>query len=183
MIYRAGDTYHGKIFTTNPATGAAANADSALPVATASHNGTDDGSFALTVTNKATGEYDVSGVVPVGYVAFDTVNITATAIVGGLTGKSCIGSFTITNPLVLISGLIVSATALQIVVTITTASGIVSGGYLGRRLLFAATSSRPGFLTDPCNSHTVSGQVHTFGFAATQNEIGTAGDVVSVMGA
>lgn len=92
MSYKPGDTYYNEFTVQTPSTGAAVNADS-LPVATANHNGTDDATFTLTVTNLDTGRYKISGTIPTGYAAGDTVTPTIAATVGGVTGKLSLGSF------------------------------------------------------------------------------------------
>jgi hypothetical protein len=94
MPITAGSTYNAEFVTSNPTTGAAQNADS-LPVATANHNGTDDATFTLTVTNLDTGRYKVSGTVPSGYAAGDSVWITVAATVATIAGKAVIDSFPI----------------------------------------------------------------------------------------
>jgi hypothetical protein len=94
MQRKPGDAYSTEFTTSNPTTGAAANADS-LPVATANHNGTDDGTFsaALTVTNLDTGRYKITGTVPSGYAAGDTVTVTVAATCGGVAGKAKVDTF------------------------------------------------------------------------------------------
>jgi len=92
MGYRAGDAYYVEFTTANPVTGAAQTADS-LPVATANHNGVDDGSFTLTVALVDTGRYKVSGAVPGGYSGGDVVNVTVAATVNAIAGKAAVDRF------------------------------------------------------------------------------------------
>lgn len=86
MIYTPGQAYYKEFTTSNPTTGAAANAD-ALPAATANRNGADDAAFVLTVANLDTGRYKITGTVPAGYVEGDVVNVTVAATVGGVAAK------------------------------------------------------------------------------------------------
>ncbi|MDR3634346.1 MAG: hypothetical protein P4L84_11125 [Isosphaeraceae bacterium] len=92
MSYRPGDAYFSEFTTSNPTTLAAQNADS-LPVATANHNGQDDASFVLAVTNLDTGRYKVTGTIPSGYSPGDVVNITVAATVATVAGKLPIDGF------------------------------------------------------------------------------------------
>lgn len=93
-MYKPSDPFY-KVFTTSsPSTGAAVNADS-LPVATANHNGADDGAFTLTVTNIDAGRYKITGTVPSGYVKGDVVNVTVAATVSTIAGKATVDTFTI----------------------------------------------------------------------------------------
>lgn len=94
MSRKPGDSYYTEFTTANFSTGVAQTADS-LPVATANHNGTDDGAFALTVTLIDTGRYKISGTVPSSYAAGDTVIISISATVGGVAGKGAVDSFMI----------------------------------------------------------------------------------------
>lgn len=94
MSRKPGDAYYCEFVTANFSTGAAQSAD-ALPTATANHNGIDDAGFALTVAALDTGRYKITGAVPVGYVAGDTVAITVSAAVGGVSAKATVDSFTI----------------------------------------------------------------------------------------
>ena len=89
MGYDPGSSYYKEFATANPTTGAAQNADS-LPTATANHNGTDDGSFTLTVTNVATGRYKITGTVPSGYAAGDVVNVSVAATVSSVAGVAIV---------------------------------------------------------------------------------------------
>lgn len=84
--YLPSDTYYHQFTTANPNTGAAQNADS-LPTATANHNGVDDSSFVLTVTNVATGVYMITGTIPSGYAKGDVINIRVAATVAGTSGE------------------------------------------------------------------------------------------------
>lgn len=92
MNYKPSDSFYAEFTTSNPSTGAALNADS-LPVATAQQNGTDDGAFTLTVTNVDTGRYKITGTVPSGYAAGDTVVITVAATVSSVAAKAVVCSF------------------------------------------------------------------------------------------
>jgi hypothetical protein len=87
MGYRPGDTYHIG-FTTAVAGGAAGVPDSA-PTVTMNHNGSDDGSFAITVAAALdVGRYTASGTVPAGYTGGDTFDAFVVATIGGLVYKS-----------------------------------------------------------------------------------------------
>jgi len=96
MLYRPGDSYFTEFTTQRLETGVATDADS-LPVATANKNGTDDGSFTLTVTNLDTGRYKITGTVPGGYTAGDKVVVTVAATVNGVAGKARVDQFQITG--------------------------------------------------------------------------------------
>jgi hypothetical protein len=87
--YKPSDPYAKEFTTASPTTGAAQNADS-LPVATANRNGTDDGTFALTVANIDAGRYKITGTIPAGYVKGDVLNVTVAATVGGVAGKAVV---------------------------------------------------------------------------------------------
>lgn len=93
-MYKPGDAYYSEFTTSSPSTGAATNADS-LPVATANHNGTDDGTFALTVTNVDTGRYKITGTIPVGYAEGDDVSVSVAATVSSVAGKAITHQFNI----------------------------------------------------------------------------------------
>jgi hypothetical protein len=94
MSYKPSDAYYKEFTTASPSTGAAQDADS-LPTATANHNGTDDGSFSLTVTNLDTGRYKISATIPGGYARGDVVNVTVAATVATVAGKACVDTFVI----------------------------------------------------------------------------------------
>lgn len=83
-----GGIYVKEFTTSNPTTGAAQNADS-LPVATANHNGTDDGAFILTVLNLDTGRYKITGTVPA-YSKSDVLNVSVAATVAAIAGKAIV---------------------------------------------------------------------------------------------
>lgn len=91
-MYKPLDLYFKEFTTANPSTGAAVNADT-LPVATANHNGTDDGAFTLTVTNIDAGRYKIAGTVPSGYAGGDVVNITVAATCSSIAGKAVVDTF------------------------------------------------------------------------------------------
>jgi hypothetical protein len=96
MGYRAGDAYT-ILFPTTIAGGAAGNADS-LPVATANKNGTDDGTFTLTVANLDAGRYKATGTIPAGYVGGDVLNVTVAATIGGTATKARVDAQVIDRP-------------------------------------------------------------------------------------
>ena len=124
MIYKPGGAYYREFVTCNPATGAALNADS-TPVATANHNGTDDGTFTLTVTNLDTGRYKVTGTIPSGYAAGDVVGVSVSATVSAITGKAVVDTFGIdTKRFADLNDL--AATAIVSGGAITTSSGKVA---------------------------------------------------------
>lgn len=87
MAYIPGDSLSLQFTIQNPTTGAATDADS-LPTAVLSRNGTDDGAVTLTVTNKATGRYEITGTIPSGYAEADTIAVRVSATVGGIAGNS-----------------------------------------------------------------------------------------------
>ena len=89
MGYRAGDSYFKEFTTSDPTTGAAADA-TGTPVATPNHNGTDDGAFTLTVTHIDTGRYKITGTIPSGYVGGDVLNVTVAATVNTVPGKAAV---------------------------------------------------------------------------------------------
>ena len=92
MFYRPGDNYYSEFTTFN--VGGAVDADS-LPTATANCNGTDDGSFALTVTKIDTGRYKVTGTIPATYVSGNIVNVTVSATISTIVNKKRIDVFRI----------------------------------------------------------------------------------------
>jgi hypothetical protein len=92
VSYKPSDPFTKEFVTSSPTTGAAVNADT-LPVATANRNGTDDGTFALTVASIDTGRYKITGTIPAGYVAGDVVNVSVAATVGGVAGKAIVDTF------------------------------------------------------------------------------------------
>ena len=96
MAFIPGGTYFGVFTTQNPATGSVTSA-SALPVMTATHNGADDSTFALTVSLLDTGRYKVTGTIPSGYAYGDVVQIVAAATVNGVAGKALVDSFVLTQ--------------------------------------------------------------------------------------
>lgn len=91
---KPGDAYSGQFTTQSFETGAATDADS-LPVATATRNGADDGSFVLTVAKLDTGRYKVTGTVPAGYAAGDVVRVSVAATVDGVAGKGIVDGFVV----------------------------------------------------------------------------------------
>jgi len=92
MLYKPGSTYWGEFTTRRFDTGVRVDADS-LPTATMVKNGTDDGTVTLTVTDKGTGNYSVTGTIPVGYAAGDVVAIRVTATVNSVTDHAIIETF------------------------------------------------------------------------------------------
>jgi len=70
-------------FPVSGSTGAGTNADS-TPTCVFYKNNAVDATVVPTVSNPATGSYNGSAVVPVGYVAGDEVEVRATAVVGGI---------------------------------------------------------------------------------------------------
>lgn len=91
-MYKPGDGYCKEFVTSDPATGAARDADS-LPAATANRNGADDGAFALAVARLDTGRYKVTGTIPSGYASGDVVNVSVAATVNAVAGKAVIDTF------------------------------------------------------------------------------------------
>jgi hypothetical protein len=96
---RAGDSYYKEFVTSAPTTGSSTDADS-LPAATGNHNGTDDGTWVLTVVHMDTGRYKVTGTVPA-YSPGDTVNVSVAATVAGVSGKAVVDTFSIDRPALL----------------------------------------------------------------------------------
>jgi hypothetical protein len=95
MAFIPGDAYSCEFTTQRIDTGFATDADT-VPSATAVRNGNDDaGTFALTVTRKATGDYKVTGTIPTSYAAGDSVQVRVQATVNGVIGKEIIDSFTL----------------------------------------------------------------------------------------
>lgn len=81
------------LFTTSSfSTGALFNA-TGTPVATARKGGADDAAFVLTVTNLATGIYEVNGTVPSGYANRDVVQVRITATVDGVAAGGIVDEF------------------------------------------------------------------------------------------
>lgn len=94
MPYKPADNYIAQFTTQRSDTGARADAD-ATPIATATRNGSDDESFALTVTQMDTGRYKVTGTIPESYAAGDVVQISVAATVNEVAGVAVIDSFVI----------------------------------------------------------------------------------------
>jgi hypothetical protein len=133
MPIPSGASYYGEFVTSNPSTGSAQNADS-LPVATATHNGADDATFTLTVTNLATGRYKITGTVPGGYSSGDYVQISVAATVNTIAGVAVIDNFTIGA---------LALTAAQIATGIfqdTTAGDFTVPGSIGKSLFTSGFS-------------------------------------------
>lgn len=86
---KTGDTIAAVFTTQSPTTGAATNADS-TPTGTLVINGVDNAA-AVTVTNRATGDYKAAVTLPAVATA-DTVQILIAATVGGVSGKRVVWS-------------------------------------------------------------------------------------------
>ncbi len=94
-VLKSGGSYYGEFITSRADTGAATDADS-TPTATATKNGTDDGTFSLTVTKIDTGRYKITGTVPA-YTAGDIVQISAAATVNSVAGKGIVDEFVVVS--------------------------------------------------------------------------------------
>lgn len=94
MMLKPSDAYTAQFTTHHPDTGIPTNADS-LPTASATHNGTDDPTFTLTITNMATGRYKIAGTIPVTYQPGDIIQILTTATVNSITSTAIVDQFTI----------------------------------------------------------------------------------------
>jgi hypothetical protein len=94
MLYRTADPYYGMFCTQRFDSGASADADS-TPVATANRNGADDAGFSLTVARIDLGRYLISGVIPAGYAAGDSVQVSVAASVAGVAAKAVVDQFQI----------------------------------------------------------------------------------------
>ena len=92
MMLKPSDAYTAQFTTQHPDTAVTTNADS-LPTAMATHNGTDDATFTLTVTNLDTGRYKVTGTVPATYTVGDIIQITVNATVNSITAAAIIDQF------------------------------------------------------------------------------------------
>jgi hypothetical protein len=102
---KASGSYCGLFCTQRFDTGAATDADS-TPTATANKNGIDDGSFTLTVTKIDTGRYKVTGTVPAGYTAGDSVIILkARAANGSSSDAGRVSSSSVSGLIPLIAGM------------------------------------------------------------------------------
>src|SRR5438045_2012542 len=97
MPYLSGGDYYGEFTTTHPVTGGAADADT-TPTATATRNGANDPSFALTVTHLDLGVYVIAGTLPATYQSGDFVQIRVTVTVAGITGTGVVDRFQIDAP-------------------------------------------------------------------------------------
>jgi len=82
MSYIPGDTVYCSL-PVQSSTGAAVAADS-LPTAVLVRNDAIDGAVAVTISVRDVGDYAVSAVIPVGYVAGNTIQINATVTLGGV---------------------------------------------------------------------------------------------------
>ena len=72
-MYQPGDTFHVRFATHEPDTGQIKNADS-TPTGTLIRNGSDTGET-VTVSNKATGDYEATGTIPSGWAQDDEVEL------------------------------------------------------------------------------------------------------------
>lgn len=90
MIVKPGDEIAVDFTTTNPATGALANADS-LPTGTLIRNGSDTAE-SVVVANKATGRYTATATIPASYAAGDIVEIYVAATVATVAGGAVVWS-------------------------------------------------------------------------------------------
>jgi hypothetical protein len=93
LDYAPGDTFYKEFTVQTPSTGAAVNSDS-TPTVVVNKNGTDDGtvSAAATITGIDTGRYKVTFTIPTTYAPGDVINVTAVAVVSGVTGKALIAT-------------------------------------------------------------------------------------------
>jgi hypothetical protein len=89
MPYKPGDTLWEEFCTTRVDTGALTNADS-LPTGTLAHNGTDDGTVTVTVTNVGTGRYKATCVIPSGYSVGDKIQLFISATVNSVVGGNIV---------------------------------------------------------------------------------------------
>lgn len=94
MMLKPSDAYTAQFTTQHPDTAVATDADN-LPNAIATRNGTDDGTFTLTVTNLATGRYKITGTVPATYTAGDIVQIVVNATVATTAANAIVDQFII----------------------------------------------------------------------------------------
>lgn len=95
QLLKPGDVYRGA-FATNGTSGSTP-ADS-LPTAVVNHNGSDDTTVAVTVSQiSSSARYNFNLTVPSGYAAGDFVVVWLTAVVGGITNVSPIASFRLTG--------------------------------------------------------------------------------------
>lgn len=88
MSVKPSDTVTVQFTTTEPTTGAAADADS-LPTGTLVRNGANTAE-AVSVSNITTGVYSAAVTIPAGYAAGDEVQIRIAATVGGVTGQGVV---------------------------------------------------------------------------------------------
>lgn len=95
--FRAGDAYGVQFSTSNPTTGAAANAAS-TPTVRLFRNGTHDVAVSFTVANPETGLYRATATIPGTYAAGDRIEIVATATVGGVAGLEVLEKFRLVGP-------------------------------------------------------------------------------------
>lgn len=84
MSKKPGDTFGFQFTTSSPTTGALANVDSGLPTGIQVHNGVDDGTNPVTVTNISTGLYKATGTILGSYASGDDLQIRINATVGGV---------------------------------------------------------------------------------------------------
>jgi hypothetical protein len=94
LTYKPGMLFFSAFATSRFDTGAASDADS-LPVAEAIKNGIVDVAFTFTVAKISTGRYIISGTIPLTYTTNDVVQISVSAIVGGISGSDIVSEFII----------------------------------------------------------------------------------------
>lgn len=88
MSYRPGDTFYKQVTTFSPS-GISTNTD-VTPWATLVHNGVDDFTPHLFVTNIDIGRYTVSGVIPSTYSAGSSINVVVSGLVVGNLSKAVV---------------------------------------------------------------------------------------------
>ena len=194
MSYRAGSPFYFEFCTSNPTTGAAADAD-ATPTAVVNRNGVDDLAVTVTVTHIDTARYVASGTFPATYAADDVVNLHAVATVAGVTAKKPIANVVIGQklfPTFQLTGKVklgTTPTATAMTITLDAASalnaGMVAADFTGNGGLFltftgGARLPVPARI-DGCTINTTSEIALTFNagkFAAAP----AAGDPVMISG-
>jgi hypothetical protein len=192
MTYKPSQPYH-KVFTINGDAGAT-NADS-LPTATANRNGTDDGAFALTVANLATGVYAISGTVPSGYALADIVQIRVAATVSSVGYVTNVDSFPIdtkylgnlndiANPVTVagISNLTTGAVVTGSTTTTVIVSGLPTGYNYVNQKIFNLTTVEQRYIA----SQSTSGSNYIFTIGTGSNDLGpftavAAGNIIAVV--
>jgi hypothetical protein len=120
MAKKPGDPFSFQFTTSSPTTGALANADS-LPTGKQVHNGVDDSTNAVTITNVSTGVYKATGTILGSYVSGDDFQVRINATVGGVSSGGlhdygALDKFRISDVAV-VGGVNVSAAGLDLVKT------------------------------------------------------------------